>query len=722
MKDKDPTAFDDFRTKERERIQNVRKRYTDEQKERNKELQRKRQAEYRKRNAEKEKQAFTRGATEKKKSEETTRKEKHRKYMMTWRKNASEEKRKEYNLKRMLRYKKQKVESSQLEEENPPDHLEEQSAENSEREAFPTGSPYKTPEAKRKAASRAKQHEPGDPVKYAQLKSYQLKQAMKSPRKNAALKALGIHHQPVPFVQDKMISYLSSLKTDTTKEGIKQRKKVVRVLMQDSTQHSISELSKLLKQRWHFVAAASAMLEEEEEMRAARHGHSLPKDLVNLVEDFYLSPEISIIIPDKKMIKKDLVPRQCLTKSLKAMHTQFVKATGKQISLSKFKKLRPQNVLTVGHLKHTSCVCKTCANVAQKLKALQHRLKGANIPLSTSAKEVMDVTICQDKDDITKWLCLSRVCSDCGVQQLSDMLAPLRHEGDHQISWLRWQMTKTGGSVQRMMNVTKQGSVSDLLTELADEVVPLADHLGAASWQYRQFRQLRTNLLPNHLLTLMDFAENYRCEYQNEVQAAHWGYAQVTVFPTVNYYRCASCTSLVTESVVIISADLVHDASAVHKYNSLVVQHLERKRNIIVQKQFQFTDGAASQFKSREPFMDVALSTSDYSFPIERSFFGSSHGKGPCDGVGGMVKAAAKQAVLAERRTPRQIAVTAGGFSSLWRKTRWCGAGLAEDQAMLSKAQGNFTLCRQQEKATWYATESSPVTVQSAFLELAVMR
>lgn len=82
-----------------------------------------------------------------------------------------------------------------------------------------------------------------------------------------------------------------------------------------------------------------------------------------------------------------------------------------------------------------------------------------------------------------------------------------------------------------------QGSVTDLLTELADEVVPLAGHLGVAMWQYHQFRQLRTNLLPNHLLTLMDFAENYLCEFQKEVQAAHWSYSQVTVFPTVNYYR-----------------------------------------------------------------------------------------------------------------------------------------------------------------------------------------
>lgn len=49
--------------------------------------------------------------------------------------------------------------------------------------------------------------------------------------------------------------------------------------------------------------------------------------------------------------------------------------------------------------------------------------------------------------------------------------------------------------------------------------------------------------------------------------------------------RCASCPSKVTESVVIISADLDHDATAVHKYNSLVLQHLEKNRDINIQKQ-----------------------------------------------------------------------------------------------------------------------------------------
>lgn len=47
--------------------------------------------------------------------------------------------------------------------------------------------------------------------------------------------------------------------------------------------------------------------------------------------------------------------------------------------------------------------------------------------------------------------------------------------------------------------------------------------------------------------------------------------------------------------------------------------------------------------------MDISHSSSDHGIEMERSFFGSSHGKGPCDGVGGVVKAAATQAVLGKQ-------------------------------------------------------------------------
>lgn len=66
-------------------------------------------------------------------------------------------------------------------------------------------------------------------------------------------------------------------------------------------------------------------------------------------------------------------------------------------------------------------------------------------------------------------------------------------------------------------------------------------------------------------------------------------FSQVTVFPTVNYHHCKDCTGLVTESVVFISSDLQHDASAVHHMTSLLVGHLRSKRGLDIHRQVCFT-------------------------------------------------------------------------------------------------------------------------------------
>lgn len=73
----------------------------------------------------------------------------------------------------------------------------------------------------------------------------------------------------------------------------------------------------------------------------------------------------------------------------------------------------------------------------------------------------------------------------------------------------------------------------DLLQELLQEVGFLSEHLFRANWQHQQFEHLRKlSPFPSHLLTMvMNFAENFTCLYQHEVQAAHWHHEQVTIHP-----------------------------------------------------------------------------------------------------------------------------------------------------------------------------------------------
>jgi len=63
-----------------------------------------------------------------------------------------------------------------------------------------------------------------------------------------------------------------------------------------------------------------------------------------------------------------------------------------------------------------------------------------------------------------------------------------------------------------------------------------------------------------------DFAENYVCFAQNEIQGDHWANDSVTIHPTIVRYQCQECPdSIVDELVDLTSQDLNHDAHAVQK-------------------------------------------------------------------------------------------------------------------------------------------------------------
>ena len=59
-----------------------------------------------------------------------------------------------------------------------------------------------------------------------------------------------------------------------------------------------------------------------------------------------------------------------------------------------------------------------------------------------------------------------------------------------------------------------------------------------------------------------------------------------------------------------------------------------------------FSDGAPTQYKNRKNFLSIACHEEDFGVPCDWHFFATSHGKGPCDGVGGTVKRLAVKASI----------------------------------------------------------------------------
>ena len=104
------------------------------------------------------------------------------------------------------------------------------------------------------------------------------------------------------------------------------------------------------------------------------------------------------------------------------------------------------------------------------------------------------------------------------------------------MTWRKWEsITYHHDQTVKSKKVlkTKTGALEELVLELLQEVAFLAQHLFVANWQKDMFNSAKQ--LPcsstDTVVMVLDFAENYGCFHQDEIQTAHWA---------VNHMACYS--------------------------------------------------------------------------------------------------------------------------------------------------------------------------------------
>ena len=102
-----------------------------------------------------------------------------------------------------------------------------------------------------------------------------------------------------------------------------------------------------------------------------------------------------------------------------------------------------------------------------------------------------------------------------------------------------------------------------LVDLLMKEASSMAEHSFMASWNYWKYKLAKQNIIEGDIIFVHDFAQNYLCKHQREVQGLHWHHEQVTLMPTVANYVCPTCMGIVTHEIVHISEDLKHDTHLV---------------------------------------------------------------------------------------------------------------------------------------------------------------
>ena len=129
----------------------------------------------------------------------------------------------------------------------------------------------------------------------------------------------------------------------------------------------------------------------------------------------------------------------------------------------------------------------------------------------------------------------------------------------------------------------------------------------------------------------------------------------VTLHPFVGYYKDEDILKHV--NFVSISECNIHDSVSVHLFITQFLSHIKEKLPMINKIIYYSGGGCAAQYKNCKNFLNLCHHNEDFGMDAEWNFFATSHGKGPCDGLGGTVKHLAAKARLqccAERRNTEQ--------------------------------------------------------------------
>ena len=208
---------------------------------------------------------------------------------------------------------------------------------------------------------------------------------------------------------------------------------------------------------------------------------------------------------------------------------------------------------------------------------------------------------------------------------------------DDIINYKQWMHT------DRTNLVSLQISLQEFIDAICDAIDSLRQHHFVAKSQSSYLHTLKKNLPQDTAIVLLDFAKNYSFLIQDAIQGFYWDNSQATLHPFAIYHMengKIKCTN-----VVIISDCMKHDTSTVHAFISRLISYVKEElpgHN----KLKNFSDGAASQYKKHKNFANVCHHKSDYGLAAEWHFFATSHGKSPCNGLGGTTKRLVARASL----------------------------------------------------------------------------
>ena len=234
--------------------------------------------------------------------------------------------------------------------------------------------------------------------------------------------------------------------------------------------------------------------------------------------------------------------------------------------------------------------------------------------------------------------CYFGECGQCPPkEEFLDLLDKVfDRKGLDEIEFRQWVTT------DRSTLEYKKLTAEDFIPYFHEQLTDLLQHDFIAKAQSSFLQEKKQELSEGEFVIVGDFSENYSFIVQDAAQSFHWNNCQASLHPFVVYYR--KNNELQHLSFVAISDCNQHDVIAVHLFQTRLINFLKSSHKIT--KIFYFSDGCAAQYKNRKNFINLCYHKNDFDIEAEWHFFATSHGKGPCDGIGGTVKRLAARTSL----------------------------------------------------------------------------
>ncbi|XP_048578932.1 uncharacterized protein LOC125560703 [Nematostella vectensis] len=556
-----------------------------------------------------------------------------------------------------------------------------------------TGERFKNRKSKKRVTDKAKDKLPQTPEKKAEV----LETLINSPRTRKTLSRQGVVKTPE---EEKESNTLKALASDIS-EGLKHVKRsgsnekraaykaLKSLAFGDNIKKSRAKksLGKLVGLNEKSISKAIKTREEilkgEGEswlyVKRKTRRDALPEEDVEKIYCFWASSASRPTGDKSDFVKNRVGKKQYLTHPKHVLETSQTEAFQEfaklhpevKVAQRKFEMLKPYFVKQARERDRKSCLCRKHVETKILFDACMKFRKGVvkttgneseESPIFKTLTEAADATLCSKEDGIEhhKIECLERDCNRCSVEKIK--LLPEESSNEGSVCWSRYEYLPTGKFLangqekKKIALVPKETPPSEMFKYFKKllEAYPL--HSFMAKWQREQLDNLLEHLPLGHVVCIHDYSEGYACRQQDEIQSEFFDVTKASLHVTILHRHAVESKDgitsteaephLIKEHLFVVSDDPTQDHDSVHKAQELIHDYLVNDVGYSIELLHEFTDGCAAQYKSRHCIGDLSCSLADFGYPIQRSFFETSHAKGEQDAAGSHVKQKTSQAVL----------------------------------------------------------------------------